>query len=76
VVYTQRNLIHTKKNKILSFLNKWIELEKITLSKVSQAQKRPDIACFYSYVDYRLKTNAVILLDMGHTQRREQAREE
>jgi hypothetical protein len=29
----------TKKNEILSFSNKWMELENIILSKVSQAQK-------------------------------------
>jgi hypothetical protein len=29
----------TKKNEILSFTNKWMELENIILSKVSQAQK-------------------------------------
>jgi hypothetical protein len=28
--------------------------------------RRPKIACSPSYVDYRLKTNAEILLDMGH----------
>jgi hypothetical protein len=29
----------TKKNEILSFASKWIELEKIILSEVSQAEK-------------------------------------
>jgi hypothetical protein len=29
----------TKKNEILSFTSKWMELENIILSKVSQAQK-------------------------------------
>jgi hypothetical protein len=33
--------------------------------------RRPKIACSPSYVDYRTKTNAVILLDMGHTLRGE-----
>jgi hypothetical protein len=32
--------------------------------------RRPKIACFPSYVDSRPKTNAVILLDMGHTKKR------
>jgi hypothetical protein len=31
--------------------------------------RRPKIACSPSYADYRLKTNAVILLYMGHTLR-------
>jgi hypothetical protein len=29
----------TKKNEVLSFTGKWVELENIILSKVSQAQK-------------------------------------
>jgi hypothetical protein len=29
--------------------------------------RKPKLACSPSYVDYRSKTNAVILLDMGHT---------
>jgi hypothetical protein len=32
--------------------------------------RRPKITCSPSYEDYRPKTNAVILLDMGHTVRR------
>jgi hypothetical protein len=59
----------TKKNEILSFTSKWIELEKIILSEVSQAQKAK-IVCSNSYVDYRPKTNAAILLDMGHNKGR------
>jgi hypothetical protein len=38
--------------------------------------RRPKIACSPLYVDYRPKTNAVILLDMGHTLRGECTREE
>jgi hypothetical protein len=37
--------------------------------------RRPKIACFLSYVDYRPKTNTVILLDMDHTLRGEHALE-
>jgi hypothetical protein len=58
----------TKKNEILSFASKWTELENIILSEVNQAQKAK-ISCSPLYVDYRSKTNAVILLDMGHTLR-------
>jgi hypothetical protein len=58
----------TKKNEILSFPSKWIELENIILSEVSQA-RRPKIACSPSYAYYRPKTNAIILLDVGHTLR-------
>jgi hypothetical protein len=35
--------------------------------------RRPKITCLSSYVDYRLKTNAVVSLDMGHTLRGEHA---
>jgi hypothetical protein len=38
--------------------------------------RRPKIASSLSYADYRPKTHAVILLDMGHTLRGECAREE
>jgi hypothetical protein len=38
--------------------------------------RRPKIACSPSFVDYRPKINAVILLDMGHTLRGEHAWEE
>jgi hypothetical protein len=37
--------------------------------------RRPKVACSLSYADYRPKTNAVILLDMGHTLRGEHAGE-
>jgi hypothetical protein len=33
--------------------------------------RRPKIICSPSYADFRSKTNAVILLDMGHTLRGE-----
>jgi hypothetical protein len=57
------------KNEMLSFASKWMELENITSSKVSQFQK-PKIACSPSYVDCRPKTNVAILWDMGHTKER------
>jgi hypothetical protein len=34
-----------KKNEILSFVGKWMELENITLSEVSQAQKTKSHMC-------------------------------
>jgi hypothetical protein len=74
-LYTMEFCSATKKNEILSFTSKWMELENIILSKVSQAQKAK-IVCSASDTDYRPKTNAVILLDMGHTLRRECAQKE
>jgi hypothetical protein len=38
-LYTMKFYSATKKNEIFSFANKWMDLENITLSKVSQAQK-------------------------------------
>jgi hypothetical protein len=61
-----------KKNETLSLTSKWMELKNIILSKVSEAQKAK-ISCSPSYADYTPKTNAVILLDMGHKLRGEWA---
>jgi hypothetical protein len=41
------------------------------IKKRRQRFRRPKIACSPSYVDYRPKTNAVLLLDMGHILRGE-----
>jgi hypothetical protein len=38
----------TKKNEILSFSSKWMELENIILSEVSQAQKAK--SCVFSLI--------------------------
>jgi hypothetical protein len=38
-LYTMKFYSATKKNEILSFANKWMELENNILSEVSQAQK-------------------------------------
>jgi hypothetical protein len=54
----------TKKNENLSFEGKWMELENI-LSEVIQVQKAIT-ACSSSYADFRPKTNAAILWNMGH----------
>jgi hypothetical protein len=48
----------TKKKEILSFAGKWMELESIILSEVSQVQKAKS---FLSYVEYRPNTNTPIL---------------
>jgi hypothetical protein len=38
-LYTMEFYSATKKNEVLSFTSKWVELENIILSEVSQAQK-------------------------------------
>jgi hypothetical protein len=68
-LYTMEFYSATKKNEILSFASKRMELENITLSEVGQV-RRPKIACPPSYVDYRPRRNAAILLDMDHTKGR------
>jgi hypothetical protein len=65
----------TKKNEILSFTRKWMELENIIVSNVSQAQKNKKITFSPSYADYRPKTNAVVC-DTGHTLMGQCAREQ
>jgi hypothetical protein len=42
-LYTMEFYLATKKNEILLFTNKWMELENIILSKVSQAQKTKSV---------------------------------
>jgi hypothetical protein len=42
-LYTTEFYSATKKNEILSFASKWIELENIILSEISQAQKAKNL---------------------------------
>jgi hypothetical protein len=64
--YTQWNFTQAKRRmKFLLFSGKWMELENIILSEVSQAQK-VKAACSPSYADCRPKTNAAILWDTDH----------
>jgi hypothetical protein len=45
----------TKKNKILWFAGKWVELENITLNEINQVQKAE--CCMFSIIcEYRLNT--------------------
>jgi hypothetical protein len=73
-LYTMRFYLTTKKNEILKFANKWMELENVILSVT--LLRRPKAICSPSYTDYRSKTNAVILLDLGHTLRAKRIWEE
>jgi hypothetical protein len=60
------------KTEILSFTSKWMELENIIVTKL----RRPKLMCSASYADFRPNTNAVILLDVGHTLKGEHIQEE
>jgi hypothetical protein len=56
----------TKKNEILSFASKWMELENIISSKLSKVQKAKS-HMFSLICGLRPNTNAAIFLDRGHT---------
>jgi hypothetical protein len=48
VLYTMEFYSATKKNEILSFASKWMELENIILCKVNQTQKTKN--CMLSHI--------------------------
>jgi hypothetical protein len=50
-----------KKNEILSFASKWMDLENIILSEVSQAQKTKN-RMFSIIVDFKSTANTVVEL--------------
>jgi hypothetical protein len=47
-LYTMEFYSATKKSEIMSFVSKWMELENIILSKISQAQKTKN--CMFSFI--------------------------
>jgi hypothetical protein len=59
-------------NGILLFADKWLELENITLSKVSQVQKAK--GCMFSLI-YRPNKNTTLLWEAGHVKGRSHMRE-
>jgi hypothetical protein len=63
-----------KKNEILLLANKWMELEKIIVREVSQAQKTKN-HMFSLISDFRSRANTAMLLDLGHMLRGEHIRE-
>jgi hypothetical protein len=63
-----------KKNEILSFTSKLMELENIILSEISQTQKTK-IVFSASYADFRSRANSARLLDLGHMTRGEHIQE-
>jgi hypothetical protein len=69
-LYTVEFYSAMKKNEILSFAGKWMELENIILSEVSQL-RRSKIVCSPSYADFRSRANAAAWLDWDHMTRGE-----
>jgi hypothetical protein len=60
----------TKKNEILSSTSKWMELENIILSEVSQAQKTKNHMLSLIH-RLRCRANTAMLLNLGHMTRGE-----
>jgi hypothetical protein len=63
-----------KKNEILSFAGKWMELKNIILSEVSQAQKTKN-HMFSLICRLTFWANAAMWLDLDHMTRGEHIRE-
>jgi hypothetical protein len=74
MVFIHDGISAMKMNEILLFASKRMALENIILSEVRL--RKPKIICSPLNVDFRPKTNAVTLLDMGHMLRGEHVQEE
>jgi hypothetical protein len=64
-LYTMVFYAAMKKNEMVSFTGKWMELENIILSEVSLAQKTK-VVFSHSYVDIRSRGNTTRGLDFEH----------
>jgi hypothetical protein len=73
-LYTMEYCSAMKKNEILSFAGKWMEVENIILSEVSQAQKTKN-RMFSPYADFRSRANTTRGLDFDHMRRQEHTSE-
>jgi hypothetical protein len=65
-LYTMEFYAGMKKNEMLSFVGKWMELENIILSEVILVQKTKNHHMFSSYVDIRSRANTTRRLDSDH----------
>jgi hypothetical protein len=68
-LYTIEFYSAMKKDEILSFAGKWIELENIL--RRSAKLRRPKIVCFPSYADFRSRANAAMWFEWDHMTRGE-----
>jgi hypothetical protein len=50
MVFIHNGILLSQKNEILSFASKWMELENVTLSKVSQAQKAKNHVLTHTWI--------------------------
>jgi hypothetical protein len=72
-LYTMKFYSAMKKYEVLSFAGKWMELENIILSEVSQAQKTKN-RMFSLICGLRSRANAAMWLDLDHLIRGEHIR--
>jgi hypothetical protein len=72
-LYTMEFYSAMKKNEIVSFTSKWMELENIIWARLDRL-RTPKIICSPSYVDFRSRANTAMLLDLGHMTRGESYR--
>jgi hypothetical protein len=63
-----------KKNEILSFISKWMELETLFWAWLARLRRQKKNHIFSLNVDFR-STNAATFLDLGHMTRGEHIRE-
>jgi hypothetical protein len=73
-LYTIEFCSAMKSNEILLFPSKWMELENIILSEVSQAQKTKN-HMFSIICNFRSKANTAMLLYLSHMTRGEHIQE-
>jgi hypothetical protein len=52
-IYAMEFYSTIKKNEVLLFAYKWMELKNFMLNEVNHAKKNPKVTCFPSYVDAR-----------------------
>jgi hypothetical protein len=69
-LYTMEFYSAMKKNEMLLFSSKQMELENVILNEVIRL-RRPKIVCSPSYANFRSRANAAMLLDLDHTTRGE-----
>jgi hypothetical protein len=61
IIHTMEYYLTIRKNEIMSFAGKWMELEIIMLIKIRQSPK-PSITCFHSFVESRPKVMIMMIM--------------
>jgi hypothetical protein len=74
-LYRMEFYLAMKKNEILLFSSKYMELETLFWVRLA-ILRRPKTICSPSFVDFRSRANATMLLDLGHLLRGDHIQEE